>query len=185
MRLGTPRFQQPGARKGPIAVCSDVLGNVYVTCTRGEVWKIPAGFEPQDDLGAPVPQDRKVIPDNISDFGGWRKQFNTDFTFEGPIGISVDGLGRIIVQWKATTNDGEVNRTTRITSDGQNVEEFSGVRTGRPENLGDFTGYWTATGLYPCDDSNGDGITNIDSLTSPSPRNPFVPVAVADCQRIP
>jgi hypothetical protein len=158
-----------GVNRGPLGIASDYLGNIYVVCSSSqELWKIPAGFEPSDGMTIP---EFPLASETTTETDGWRLDLSVGASLDIPSGVSIDGYGRACVQFKNTES---APRITFVDSLGHSEDHFYGdLGSGSvaTENVGDFTGYWTAVGLFPDDDSNHDGCTNIESVRSG--RNPF------------
>lgn len=165
--------------RGPLGITCSVQGDVYVACsTSNQVWKIPGNFSFPDLPGRP---GVLYLPEDVGTVPGWPVTFSD--AGASPSGVSIDGNGKIWVQFK------DLNRIARLNPNGGAPEIYRSIINssnvpdprGRPENQGDFTGYWTAAGLYPCDDSNNDAghRRNLQSLGNvTNPTNPFVPYSL-------
>ncbi len=167
----------PNAKRGPFGIAASAAGDKFVACGRSnEVWKIPRGI----DLRPLRSGGRLVLLERAAG-RNWPVHFAGADGGPQPNCVSIDGNGGVWVQFK------NANRIVRLNAESGAIEvdrpiHYPGgspdANAGRPENLGDFTGYWTALGLYPCDDSNNDGRPNQESLVGAISRvNPFVPYA--------
>jgi hypothetical protein len=167
VRVFNPGGTEP---RGPLGIAADIFGNVFVVCsTRRELWRIPPGFEPS---GSTIPLF-DLAPPGGGATGGWRVVLPGTGR-DRPSGVSIDGYGRACVQYKSF--DGPP-RITFVDTGGLVDDHIIGdpeteAGTVATENVGDFTGYWTAVGLFPSDDSNHDMCSNLDSVLRG--QNPFL-----------
>lgn len=161
------------APEGLYGITSDICGNKYV-----------AGLNYRSNRIHKIDCFGNVNPAGSSfpiEFG---RGCNYPFPFSHPpsrhpTGVSMDGRGMLWVQYKNWP------KVTRIDpADPATIVDFDCPVYGRPVNIGDFTGYWTAAGLFPLDISDGNrdmsGRTNIEKLRSGE--NPFFELALPNRQ---
>ncbi len=171
--------------RGPFSIVASVFGDKYVACTMAnEVWKLPKNLEmflsevPPSTPGGLRPPRRSLRENAVP---GWPVTLSnrpipggmpgeTIGINPGVISISIDGNGAIWVLLKLVAF---IVRITECVSGSPVVSVFPTSGRGAPDTLGDFTGYYTAAGLFPRDDSDGDATENIDELTNDPPTNPF------------
>ena len=139
-----------GGPRGPISITSSIRGDKYVACaSSNEIWKIPRDvdglLQPLSD--SPIPRDPTfLLPEDA--VPGWPVRIEPLFGVQqapGPISVSIDGNGMIWVQCKNSAQLVRIDESGSVTSISGNH-----VPDAKPENLGDFTGYYTAAGLFPC-----------------------------------
>jgi hypothetical protein len=152
--------------KGPFGIASTVRGDKYIACAISkQLWKLT-----RNQSFSTLPDGRLRAEGNAAG-PNWPVDLSTaGRPDDGPLSVSIDGNGKIWVQFKETARLVRVNSNGSIEVDCQNLSVPDGFQ--RPENLGDFTGYWTAAGLFPCDDSNCDCTDNLVGLLAGV--NPFV-----------
>lgn len=132
-----PEFERvplgSGEPKGPFGIASTRDGYKYVACsTADEIWKIGPD-------GRPVVDDRWPVDVHLPPHPG-------KDPLQGPLSVAIDRHEKIWVTFK------NYDRIVRLAPDGTiEIDDRSarGGTAGRPEMLGDFTGYWTDLALFP------------------------------------
>jgi len=134
---------------GPFAICIDTDDNKYVACSvSSEIWKIDADGVPVEDSNWPF--DTTLL----------------DSSALGPIQVTLDGLQRLWVGFKTSPYVARLSR-----EDASIQLNINTPANGKPETLGDWSGYYRAMVLSPTADSDGDGVANLVELQNGT--NPF------------